>query len=140
DGLIDYARAAETGLANQGWKDSEDSIFHRSGRFPDGPIALLEVQGYAFAAWRAMAELAVRLGDPGAEAWGERADAVRNLVEERYWMEDQGFYAIALDGHGEPCRSLASNAGHLLFTGLPSPDRARRVIQRLLSAEFRTGW
>ncbi len=140
DGLIDYARAADTGLSNQGWKDSEDSIFHRDGRFPKGPIALLEVQGYAYAAWRAMADLGARLGDARAPAWGERAEEVRLLVEDRFWMEDEGFYAIALDGDGEQCRSIGSNAGHLLFTGLPSPERAAQVTQRMLSAEFRSGW
>ena len=140
DGLIDYARAAETGLSNQGWKDSEDSIFHRDGRFPKGPIALLEVQGYAYAAWLAMADLGARLGDARAQAWEERAHEIRFLVEDKFWMEDEGFYAIALDGDGEQCRSIGSNAGHLLFTGLPSAERAARVTKRMLSAEFRSGW
>ncbi|MFC5343071.1 glycogen debranching N-terminal domain-containing protein [Brevundimonas staleyi] len=140
DGLIDYARAAETGLSNQGWKDSEDSIFHSDGRFPKGPIALLEVQGYAYAAWLAMADLGVRLGDARAQAWEDHAHEVRFLVENKFWMEDEGFYAIALDGDGEQCRSIGSNAGHLLFSGLPSPERAAKVTQRLLSSEFRSGW
>jgi len=140
DGLIDYARAAETGLSNQGWKDSEDSIFHADGRFPKGPIALLEVQGYAFAAWRAMADLGALLGDARALAWNHRADEVRLLVEDRFWMEDEQFYAIALDGDGKPCEAIGSNAGHLLFTGLPSPARAAAVTKRLLGAEFRSGW
>ena len=140
DGLIDYQRGAETGLSNQGWKDSEDAIFHADGRFPKGPIALLEVQGYAFAAWRALGDLGERLGDDRAPGWRDRAEQVRALVEDKYWMEDEGFYAVALDGDGEQCRAIASNAGHLLFTGLPSVERARRVTKRLLSAEFRTGW
>ena len=140
DGLIDYQRGADTGLSNQGWKDSEDSIFHADGRFPKGPIALLEVQGYAFAAWRALADLGERLHDDRAVEWRIRAEQVRALVEDKYWMEDEGFYAVALDGDGEPCRAIASNAGHLLFTGLPSPERARRVTRRLLSSRFRTGW
>ncbi len=140
DGLIDYARAAETGLSNQGWKDSEDSIFHSDGRFPKGPIALLEVQGYAYAAWLAMADLGVRLGDARAQAWEDHAHEVRFLVENKFWMEDEGFYAIALDGDGEQCRAIGSNAGHLLFSGLPSAERAARVTQRLLSSEFRSGW
>ncbi len=140
DGLIDYQRGADTGLSNQGWKDSEDSIFHADGRFPKGPIALLEVQGYAFAAWRAMADLGARLHDPRAPEWKMRAEQVRALVEAKYWMEDEQFYAVALDGDGQPCRAIASNAGHLLFAGLPSPERARLVTKRLLSAEFRTGW
>ncbi|MCO8028389.1 amylo-alpha-1,6-glucosidase [Brevundimonas diminuta] len=140
DGLIDYARAADTGLSNQGWKDSEDSIFHADGRFPNGPIALLEVQGYAFAAWKALAEMGAVLGDGRADEWANRAETLRALVEERYWMEDEGFYAIALDGDGEQCRAIGSNAGHLLFTGLPSHERARRVTRRMLTAEFRSGW
>ncbi|SJM46563.1 Glycogen debranching enzyme [Brevundimonas diminuta 3F5N] len=140
DGLIDYARAADTGLSNQGWKDSEDSIFHADGRFPKGPVALLEVQGYAFAAWKALAEMGAVLGDGRALEWAARSEALRALVEDRYWMEDEGFYAIALDGDGEQCRAVASNAGHLLFTGLPSHERARRVTRRMLTAEFRSGW
>ncbi len=140
DGLIDYARAADTGLSNQGWKDSEDSIFHADGRFPKGPVALLEVQGYAFAAWKALAEMGAVLGDGRALEWAARAEALRALVEDRYWMEDEAFYAIALDGDGEQCRAVASNAGHLLFMGLPSHERARRVTRRMLTAEFRSGW
>lgn len=140
DGLIDYARGAETGLTNQGWKDSEDSIFHADGRFPDGPIALLEVQGYAYAAYRALSDLAWRLGSPESPQWARRAEDLAEQVEARFWMEEEGFYAIAVDGQGRLCRSLASNAGHLLFSGLPRPDRAQQVIRRLMSAEFRNGW
>jgi glycogen debranching enzyme len=140
DGLISYQRGAESGLSNQGWKDSEDSIFHRDGRFPKGPIALLEVQGYAYAAWQAMADMARIVGDERQAEWAGRAGAVQALVEERFWMEDEQFYAIALDGDGEPCRSIGSNAGHLLFTGLPSRERARAVTKRMLGAEFRSGW
>ena len=140
DGLISYQRGAETGLSNQGWKDSEDSIFHTDGRFPKGPIALLEVQGYAYAAWQAMEELAATLGDDRQAEWAAQAERVRVLVEDRFWMEEEGFYAIALDGDGTQCRSIGSNAGHLLFTGLPSAERAKRVTKRLLGAEFRSGW
>jgi glycogen debranching enzyme len=140
DGLIDYARAAGTGLSNQGWKDSEDSIFHRDGRFPKGPIALLEVQGYAYAAWQAMAGMGELLTDGRARAWHMRAEDIRQRVEERFWMEDEQFYAIALDGDGNPCEAIGSNAGHLLFTGLPTAARAEAVSRRLLGAEFRSGW
>ncbi|MBF0665644.1 MAG: amylo-alpha-1,6-glucosidase [Brevundimonas sp.] len=140
DGLISYQRAAETGLSNQGWKDSEDSIFHSDGRFPKGPVALLEVQGYAYAAWEAMADMAGLIGDARQSEWAGRAAATRALVEERFWLEDEQFYAIALDGDGEPCRAIGSNAGHLLFTGLPSAERAQAVTKRMLAAEFRSGW
>ena len=140
DGLIDYAQGAGSGLANQGWKDSEDSIFHADGRFPKGPIALVEVQGYAFAAYRAMAAMGERLGDPRVGEWRRRAETIRRTVEERFWMEDKGFYGVAIDGDGALCRPLTSNAGHLLFVGLPSPERAERVTQTLLSGAFMTGW
>jgi glycogen debranching enzyme len=140
DGLIDYARGAETGLSNQGWKDSYDSVFHTDKRFPTGPIALVEVQGYAYAAWLAMAELATRLGEPGAEGWSARAETIRVAVEDRFWMEDRGSYGIAIDGDGQLCRPLTSNAGHLLFVGLPSVERGRRVIETLSGAAFNTGW
>ena len=141
DGLIDYKRGHDLGLANQGWKDSEDSVFHADGRFPRGPIALVEVQGYAFAAYRAMAKLAHQRGDQdNAARWAARAEQIRDAVERRFWMEDLGYYGIAIDGEGELCRVLSSNPGHLLFSGLPSPARARKVAQRLLSASFDTGW
>jgi glycogen debranching enzyme len=140
DGLIDYARYEQSGLVNQGWKDSEDSIFHADGRFPPGPIALVEVQGYAFAAFRAMADLGERLDDVRSAAWRARAEALRQAVEARFWMEDEGFYGVAIDGEGRLCRPLTSNVGHLLFVGLPSAERAERVRERLTSADFLTGW
>jgi glycogen debranching enzyme len=141
DGLIDYQRGAASGLANQGWKDSEDSVFHADGRFPDGPIALVEVQGYAFAAYRAMARFALQRNDPlAAERWAARAEHLRETVERLFWMEDKGFYGIAIDGEGALCRVFSSNPGHLLFTGLPSPERAKRVTEHLLSAGFDSGW
>ncbi|HEY3800323.1 MAG TPA: amylo-alpha-1,6-glucosidase [Caulobacteraceae bacterium] len=140
DGLIDYQRGADTGLANQGWKDSEDSVFHADGRFPAGPIALVEVQGYAFAAFRAMAEMARRLGALGAPRWDGCAEALRQRVEANYWMEAEEFYGIAIDGEGALCTPQTSNAGHLLFTGLVSPERAQKVTRRLLSKSFNCGW
>ncbi|WP_304176352.1 amylo-alpha-1,6-glucosidase [Phenylobacterium aquaticum] len=141
DGLIDYARGAESGLANQGWKDSQDSVFHADGRFPKGPIALVEVQGYAFAAYKAMSRFALWRKDvAGAQRWAERAEHIRVTVEARFWMEDQGGYGIAIDGAGELCRVASSNPGHLLFCGLPSPERAARVTTQLLSARFDSGW
>ena len=140
-GLVDYARAAESGLANQGWKDSGDSVFHADGRTPPGPIALVEVQGYAYAAFRAMARFTAERGDARAATdWTQRAEDLREAVERLFWMEDEGFYGMALDGDGRLCRVLASNPGHLLFCGLPEPRRARRVAERLMSPEFASGW
>jgi glycogen debranching enzyme len=140
DGLVDYQRGAETGLANQGWKDSEDSVFHADGRMPAGPIALVEVQAYAYAAYRAMARIARRLGEPSAEVWAEKARRLRLAVEERFWMQDAGFYGIAIDGEGQLCTPQGSNGGHVLFAGLAAPERAARVTRRLLSPDFDSGW
>jgi glycogen debranching enzyme len=140
DGFIDYARAETTGLANQGWKDSADSIFHEDGRLAVGPVALVEVQGYAFAAWRAMAAMGLALGVEEAREWAARAKAIREAVEARFWLDDLGFYAVAIDGAGEVCRVETSNPGHLLFVGLPEPERAAKVTHRLLSPAFDNGW
>jgi glycogen debranching enzyme len=139
--LLVYNRGEKSGLANQGWKDSEDSIFHADGRMAQGPIALVEVQGYAFLAFLAMAGLAEKRADPvRAIRWRTRAEALRMQVEERFWLEESGFYGIAIDGEGELCRVLASNPGHLLYVGLPTAERAQRVIEQLLSARFDSGW
>jgi glycogen debranching enzyme len=141
DGFVDYMRAEASGLANQGWKDSQDSVFHADGSDPAGPIALIEVQGYCFAAFRAMAALATRRGEPERAAhWSAQADRLRDATESRFWMHENGFYALALDGNGRACRVRTSNSGQLLFTGLPSPERARSVIDNLLTAPFNSGW
>ena len=140
-GLIRYERGAKTGLLNQGWKDSHDSIFHADGRTPEGPIALVEVQGYAYAAYCGMARLAAtRFDRDRAEAWRQRAEQIRRAVEARFWMPELSYYGIALDGENALCQVKASNAGHLLFVGLPSPDRAQAVMRTLLGAGFANGW
>ena len=140
-GLLDYERGESSGLSNQGWKDSEDSVFHADGRIPDGPIALVEVQGYVFAALRAMADLALRRGDRSSAAhWRARADGVRSAVEKHFWMPEHGYYGIAIDGDGALCRVRASNPGHLLFVGLPSRQRAMQTSAQLLSSAFNSGW
>jgi glycogen debranching enzyme len=141
DGFVDYQRGAASGLANQGWKDSVDSVFHADGRIPEGPIALVEVQGFVYAATLAMAEHAMRRGDAQrAQAWQARAGALRERVEARFWMPDAGCYGIALDGEDKLCRVLASNAGQLLYTALPAPGRAQQVADALLRARFDNGW
>jgi glycogen debranching enzyme len=141
DGFLSYARARESGLANQGWKDSEDSVFHADGRIPHGPIALVEVQGYVFSALRAMAELALRRGErEDASRWQARAHVLRESIERRFWMDDLGFYGIAIDGDGELCRVRSSNPGHLLYVGLPDPTRAATIGSQLLAPDFYTGW
>lgn len=141
DGFVDYASARPTGLANQGWKDSNDSVFHSDGGFPKGPIALVEVQGLAFAASRAMSELAAMRGDQAmAGLWRARAEERAAAAEGRFWSDELGFYGIALDGEGALCAVRGSNAGQLLFTGLPSAPHAAIVTRELLGAAFSNGW
>jgi glycogen debranching enzyme len=141
DGLVEYARKDAAGLLNQGWKDSHDAVFHDDGRTAPLPIALVEVQGYVYAAKRHAARIAQALGDQArADALDRQADSLRDEVEQRFWMEDKDFYALALDGNKRPCRVLTSNAGHLLFCGLPTVDRAARVAVKLTGTAFFSGW
>ncbi|WP_247887125.1 amylo-alpha-1,6-glucosidase [Azospirillum sp. SYSU D00513] len=141
DGFVEYGRRTKEGLANQGWKDSYDSVFHADGRLAAGPIALCEVQGYVFAGKRAAAAIARELERPErAEALEDEAEALRRRFEERFWCEEIGSYALALDGDKAPCRVRSSNAGHALFTGIASPDRAARVVEGLMSPAGFSGW
>ena len=141
DGFIEYTRRSETGLVQQGWKDSHDSIFHADGTLAEPPIALCEVQGYAYAAWLGAARLAAMRGDGRhAERWRERAGRLRDRFDEAFWCDDIGTYALALDGRKEPCRVRSSNPGHCLLTGIARPDRARRVADQLMSEACFTGW
>lgn len=141
DGLVAYARASRSGLRNHGWKDSTDSVFHADGTLAEGPIRLVEVQGYAFLALTGMADTARRRGEAGYAAELEAsAERLRRTVEERFWMADRQFYALALDGASRPCAVRTTNAGHLLWSGLPSPARGRAVAQALLRPDFLSGW
>ncbi len=141
DGFVEYQRASEQGLANQGWKDSYDAIFHADGRLAEGYIALAEVQGYVFAAKQLAARCALRLGKRDAarrlEAEGRQ---LAERFEEAFWCEELGTYALALDGAKQPCKVRTSNAGQLLFSGMVRPDRARRVAADLMRPHFFTGW
>jgi glycogen debranching enzyme len=141
DGFIEYQRAAENGLANQGWKDSQDAIFHADGRLAEGPIALVEVQGYAFYAKRLAALCAKRLGMPDtAHRLGAQADDLARRFDASFWCPDIGMYALALDGNKEQCRVRSSNAGQVLFTGIADPERARKVGEAMTAARFFSGW
>lgn len=141
DGFIEYGRGAQTGLANQGWKDSHDSIFHADGRLAEGPIALVEVQAYAYAAWLAASICARALGlEERSAALAAKADLMRRRFDEAFWCEDIGFYAIALDGRKSPCRVRTSNPGHALSTGIVTRERGAVVAAALLDADFSSGW
>jgi len=141
DGFVEYQRASEQGLANQGWKDSYDAIFHADGRLAEGYIALSEVQGYVFAGKHLAARCALRLGLVDRARQLE-ADAQRlaERFEEAFWCDDLGTYALALDGAKQPCKVRTSNAGQLLFTGIARTDRARMVASDLMSNKFFSGW
>ena len=141
DGFVEYGRKRETGLTNQGWKDSEDSVFHADGSIATGPIALCEVQGYVYLARRVAALLASDLGERKlASDLEASAESLRERFEAAFWREDIGTYALALDGEKRPCDIRSSNAGQLLFTGICRPERAARVAQQLFGRDFFSGW
>ena len=141
DGFVEYHRHSETGLINQGWKDSADSIFHADGQLAKGPIALCEVQGYVFAAKRHAAILARAIGEDAAAARLEsEAETLRRNFEAAFWCEELSTYALALDGDKRQCRVVTSNAGHALLTGIAAPNRAERVAGTLTGISCFSGW
>jgi glycogen debranching enzyme len=141
DGFIEYQRRSPRGLVQQGWKDSNDSVFHADGRLAEGPIALCEVQAYTYAARLAAAGLAQALGhDDMTRTLREQAYALRERFRARFWCPEIGLYALALDGYKEPCRVRASNAGHCLFSGIAAPEHALSIARTLGQDTFFTGW
>ena len=141
DGFVEYGRRSNEGLANQGWKDSHDSIFHSDGSLAKGPIALVEVQAYAFGAWLAAAAIARAVGRPErAVALDERAQALRTAFDAAFFDPTLDSYVLALDGEKRPCRVRASNAGHALLTGLALPERAEAVVNTLMGPASFCGW
>jgi glycogen debranching enzyme len=141
DGFIEYERHSTRGLVNQGWKDSADSIRNRDGSLAQGPIALVEVQAYAYAARRGIARLArVRGEQELAAAQDAAADALRQRFEEAFWMEAAGTYAMALDGSKHQVTGIASNAGHALWTGIAEHERAARTAEVLTGHGMWSGW
>jgi glycogen debranching enzyme len=141
DGFVEYERQCDKGLANQGWKDSEDSIFHADGSLAEGSIALVEVQGYVYAAWLATADIAEALGKGGrAAGLRDKAAALRGRFDEAFFDEELGTYVLALDGAKRPCRVRASNAGHALYTGIAFPERAEQVVRTLMNGHSFSGW
>lgn len=143
DGFVEYwSESHDNGrIANKVWKDSSDSLNHLDGSPVEGPVAAVEVQGYVFAARARLAEAARAFREHDLAAELERkADAMRDRVEACFWLESEGFYAQALDGHKAMVRALSSNPGHLLMARLPAPERAARVISRFQQNDFETGW
>lgn len=141
DGFVEYERATPTGLRNQGWKDSWDAIAFADGTLAEPPIALCEVQGYVYAAYRSRAELAREAGDGSlAAAWDDRAARLKTEFNARFWLEGRKYFAIALDRDKRPVDACASNMGHCLWSGIVDDDKAPFVAERLTSTEMFGGW
>jgi glycogen debranching enzyme len=141
DGFIEYARRSATGLVQQGWKDSQDSIFHSDGSLADAPIALCEVQAYAYDARLRAARMAEVMGERArGDVLRASAEKLRQAFENQFWCEEESTYALALDGRKQKCRVRSSNAGHCLFGGIASGARARRVAEQLVGPEMFSGW
>ncbi|HEY8588095.1 MAG TPA: glycogen debranching N-terminal domain-containing protein [Naasia sp.] len=142
DGFLEYVDESGRGLANQGWKDSGDSIQWSDGHLADGPIALCEVQGYAYQAARGGADLLDGFGRPGGEEWRAWADRLKERFGPSFWVgdEDTGYPAVALDASKRPVDSLTSNIGHLLGTGILTPGQAAAVARHLSSDRLDSGY
>ena len=143
NGYISYKRRnEETGLENQCWKDSWDSISYHDGRLPGFPRATCELQGYAYDAKVRGARLAREVwDDPGyADQLEREAADLKERFNRDYWVEDGGFYAVALDADGQQVDSLTSNIGHLLWSGIVDEERAPQVVEHLMGPRLWSGW
>lgn len=141
DGFVEYHRRNDDGLVNQGWKDSQDAIFHADGTLAIGPIALCEVQGYVYAAKISIAAAARKLGKhKEADALEHAAEKLKRQFQAAFWCDEIGTYAIALDGQKRPCRTRSSNAGQVLFGGIASPDHADAIAAQMMHPSFFSGW
>ena len=141
DGLQEFQTRSPQGYENMGWKDAGDSNVSPDGRLFSGPKALCELQGYTYDAWLRMAGAFSYFGDDAlAESLRQKATGLRDKFEELFWCEDTGFYAYALDGEKRPVKTIVSNPGHLLWSGIVRPERAASVIRRLTQPDMWSGW
>jgi glycogen debranching enzyme len=141
DGFVEYARHTESGLLQQGWKDSQDSVFHSDGAIANGPIALCEVQSYVYAAKSGIAAVASELGKKDlAEKLRGQAKDLRKKFAAAFWSDELSMFALALDGEKRQCRVRTSNAGHCLFSGIASTSQCVRTTNSLCSPGFFSGW
>jgi glycogen debranching enzyme len=141
DGFQEYATNSVAGYENVGWKDSGDGVLYEDGRVVKGPKALCELQGYVYAAWTGMADIYAALGQTDkAATMTARAKKLFDQFNEAFWDEAAGFYAFTLDGDKKRVMSIASNPGHCLWTGIVRPDRAERVVRRMLEPDMFSGW
>ncbi|MBI2169517.1 MAG: amylo-alpha-1,6-glucosidase [Actinobacteria bacterium] len=141
DGYVEYERTSDRGLRNQGWKDSWDGVTFADGALAEPPIALCEVQAYVYAAYVARSHFATEHGDADlAEDLRKKALSLKESYNRDFWLEDQGWYAMALDADKRPVDALVSNMGHCLWAGIVDTDRARIVADRLMGDELFSGW
>ena len=141
DGYLEYLTTSERGLVNQGWKDSGDGIRYHDGRIAEAPLALCEVQGYAYAAYRARASIAARLGRADEEAeFSLLAQQLKDRFNRDFWVQEHGWFAVALGPDKEQVDSLASNMGHCLWSGIVADEHAAEVARRLMSPPMWSGW
>ncbi|MBW4619361.1 MAG: amylo-alpha-1,6-glucosidase [Cyanosarcina radialis HA8281-LM2] len=141
DGFQEYQKRSTAGIDNQAWKDSGDAIVYPDGSQVQAPKALCELQGYAFDARMRMAEVFEALGEgQRAAELRQKAAKLQSQFEERFWCEELGFYAFALDPDKQPVKTIASNPGHCLWSGIVRPDRAVQVGRRLLQPDMWSGW
>jgi glycogen debranching enzyme len=141
DGFVEYARQTDHGLVQQGWKDSNDSVFYGDGKLAASPIALCEVQSYVYAAKKGMAVVAREMGQINlAESLDTQAADLRAKFSAAFWSDELSTFALALDGEKRQCRVRSSNAGHCLFSGIASESQHRSVSDSLMSPAFFSGW
>lgn len=141
DGFVEYQRATDRGLINQGWKDSFDGVNDATGHQAEPPIALCEVQGYRYAALLARAELAEAFDDPAtAERLRTQAAVLRDRFLAAFWLPDRGWYAIALDGDKRAVDSLTSNAAHCLWSGIASDEHVEALVEHLAGSDMDSGF
>lgn len=141
DGFIEYRSRSKRGIKNQGWKDSHDAIRYRDGQNAEPPIALVEVQGYVYAARTHMAAYFDRLGMADrARALRSQAEHLKEQFERKFWLENERFYALALDAEKRPVAVVSSNPGHCLWSGLAQGDHAVATARRLTADDMLCGW
>jgi glycogen debranching enzyme len=141
DGFVEYQRASDRGLLHQGWKDSPDGIRFADGEVARPPIALCEVQGYVYGAYLARAHFADEAGDVDlATGYRAKAAALKAAFNRDFWLEERGWFAMALDADKRPVDALASNMGHCLWTGIVDEDKAARVAAHLVGDDLFSGW
>ncbi len=140
-GYLSYDRKSSRGLANQGWKDSGDCIVNRKGEMAEGAIALCEVQAYVYAAKSRLSEIArMKKRIDLADRWQQEARDLKARFNRDFWMADEDYCALALDGEGQLVDSITSNPGHCLSLGILTPEKARSVAERLRAPDLFSGW